>query len=114
MIKIRKDVLSGSAPGQIRELTAGLASAPLRDLAVQLAGDPGLTVSVITYDDGRAELEVLHTGPPCHTEDTIDTRRFTRQQPPARRLSITGPAGLQDAVTLVRGILLDAAAHEGA
>jgi hypothetical protein len=113
VIKICKAILSGSAPGQIREQTKGLVSAPLRDLAVQLAGDPGLTVSVITYDDGRQELEILHTGPPCHTEDTIDTRRFTRQQAPARRLSITGPAGLQDAVALVRGILLDAAAPDG-
>ena len=40
MITIRKVILSGSTPGQIRDQTQGLASAPLRDLAVQLAGDP--------------------------------------------------------------------------
>jgi hypothetical protein len=62
MIKICKTVLSGSAPGKIRDETEGLASAPLRDLAVKLAADPALTVSVITYEDGRQELEVLHTG----------------------------------------------------
>jgi hypothetical protein len=110
VIKICKAIVSGSAPEQIREQTQGLVSAPLRELAAQLASDPGLTVSVITYDDGRQELEILHTGPPHHTEDTIDTRRFTRQpqQAPARSLSIIGPGGLQDAVALVRGILLDA------
>jgi hypothetical protein len=112
VIKICKATLSGSAPGQIREQTRGLGSAPLRELAAQLAGDPGLTVSVITYDDGRQELEILHTGPPHHTEDTIDTRRFTRQsqQTPVRSLSVIGPGGVQDAVALVRAILLDATA----
>ena len=59
-----KTVLSGAAPGHIREQTEGLAPAQLRELAVQLAADPDLTVSVISYDDGRQELEVLHTGPP--------------------------------------------------
>jgi hypothetical protein len=33
---------------------------------------------VITYQDGAAELEVLHTGPPHHTEPTIDSDRFAR------------------------------------
>ena len=112
MITISKAVLSGSTPGQIRDQTQGLASAPLRDLAVQLAGDPDLTVSVITYDDGTQELEVLHTGPPQLTEDTIDCLRFTRQPSgaPARTLSVASPAGLQEVVTLVRAMLLDAAA----
>ena len=64
MIKISKTVLSGAAPAHIREQTEGLAPAQLRELAVQLVADPDLTVSVIAYDDGRAELEVLHTGPP--------------------------------------------------
>ena len=54
MIKISKTVLSGAAPGHIREQTEGLAPAQLRELAVQLAADPDLTVSVIAYDDGRA------------------------------------------------------------
>ena len=48
-----------------------------------------LTVSVITYSDGRQELEVLHTGPPHHTEQTIDSDRFTRQ--PGRTLPIAEP-----------------------
>jgi hypothetical protein len=59
VIKISKTILSGAAPGQIREQAERLASAQLRELAVQLAADPDLTVSVIAYDDGRAELEVL-------------------------------------------------------
>ena len=63
MITIRKAILSGSTPGQIRDQTQGLASAALRDLAVQLAGDRDLTVSVITYGDGTQELEVLPTRP---------------------------------------------------
>jgi hypothetical protein len=66
---------------------------------------------VITYYDGRLELEVLHTGPPHRTEHTIDCRRFTGQpqQEASRTLSIATPHGLQDAITLVRAILLDAA-----
>lgn len=111
MITICKAILSGATPGQIREQTQSLAPGPLRELAVQLATDPDLTVSVITYVDGRQELEVLHTGPPRHTQDSIDCRRFTRQPPaaPARTLSVTGPGSLQDAIALVRGILLNAA-----
>lgn len=113
MITVCKTVLSGAAPGRARELAAGLASAPLRELAVQLASDPDLTVSVITYDDGRAELEVLHTGPPHLTEHDIDAHRFTCQDGPAaaRTLSIATPGGLRDALALVRGILQDAAAR---
>ena len=49
MIKISKTVLSGAAPGHIREQTEGLAPAQLRELAVQLTADPDLTVSVISY-----------------------------------------------------------------
>ena len=52
MITISKVILSGAAPGQIRQQAAGLASASLRDLAAELATDPELTVSVITYQDG--------------------------------------------------------------
>jgi DMSO/TMAO reductase YedYZ molybdopterin-dependent catalytic subunit len=44
MITISKVILSGAAPGQIRDQTSGLASAPLRDLAAELAADPDLTV----------------------------------------------------------------------
>jgi hypothetical protein len=110
---ICKTVLSGSTPAQIREQVQDLAPAQLRDLAVQLAGDPDLTVSVISYDDGRLELEVLHTGPPFCTEDTIDCRRFTRQpgQDVSRTVSIATPDGVRDAVTLVRAVLLDATAR---
>ena len=66
---------------------------------------------MITSDDGTQELEVLHTGPPHRTEDTIDCRRFSRQPSgtPARTLSIASQAGLQEAISLIHGILLDAA-----
>jgi hypothetical protein len=111
VISISKTVLSGTAPEQIRDQTAGLASAPLRDLAAKLAADPDLTVSVITYGDGRQELEVLHTGPPHHTEDTIDQRKFTRpaEESAGWTLSISTQAGLQDAATAIRTTLLNAA-----
>ena len=110
MIKICKTVLSGASPGHIREQTEGLAPAQLRELAVQLAADPDLTVSVITYDDGRAELEVLHTGPPHRTEHDIDPGRFTRQPTaiPAQTIPVTGPSSFQDAARLIRAILWDA------
>jgi hypothetical protein len=110
VITIRKTVFSDSTPGRIRDQLEGVATAPLGDLALELAADPDLTVSVITYDDGRLELEVLHTGLPHRTEDTIDCRRFTGQHPQAtsRTLSIAAPTGLQDAVTMVRAILGDA------
>jgi hypothetical protein len=67
MVTICKAILSGSAPAQIRDQTEGLSPEWLRDLAVKLAGDPALTVSVITGEDGTSELEVLNTGPPHHT-----------------------------------------------
>ena len=88
----------------------GLAPAQLRELAVQLAADPDLTVSVITYDDGRAELEVLHTGPPHRTEHTIDCCRFEREPAaaPARTMSVATPAALLDAAEAIRAILWDA------
>jgi hypothetical protein len=106
---ICKTILSGSTPEQIRDQIDGLAPAQLGELAVRLAEDPDLTISVIAYDDGRRELEVLHTGPPHRTEHTIDRRRFARQPQatPPRNLSIATSAGLQDAIALVRGILLD-------
>ena len=105
MITISKAVLSGSAPARIREETEGLESGWLRDLAVKLAGDPALTVSVITREDGTQELEVLHSGPPHHTEQTIDSDRFTRQ--PGQTLPIAEPPDVQNAVAVVRAILLD-------
>jgi len=111
MITICKAILSGAKPAQIREQTEGLIPGWLRDLAVKLAGDPTLTVSVITYQDGAQELEVLHTGPPHHTEHSVDRRRFARQRPgtQAQTLSIADPDGLQHALALVRAILRDAA-----
>ena len=111
MITICKTVLSGATPARIRAQTEGLASGGLRDLAVKLAGDPALTVSVITHEDGTQELEVLHTGPPHHTEDTVDHRSFTRQalQTPGWTQSISTQAGLQDAVTAIRTVLNAAA-----
>jgi len=110
VITICKAVLSGAAPGRVREQAGGLAPAGLRDLAVRLAGDPDLTVSVITYDDGRQELEVLRAGLPYLSEDTIDRHQFTRRPEHGATRSVSGatPAGLQDAIALVRGVLLDA------
>jgi hypothetical protein len=110
MISIRKDILSGATPQQIRDLTTELPSAQLRELAVSLAEDPNLTVCVITYDSGAQELEVLHTGPPHRTEHSIDPWKFTRQSaaPPARTMSISTQPALRDAVEMIRAILWDA------
>jgi hypothetical protein len=105
MITICKAILSGAKPAQIREQTEGLIPGWLRDLAVKLAGDPALTVSVITYQDGAQELEVLRTGPPHHTEQTIDGDRFTRQH--AETLPVAEPPDVQNAVALIRSMLLD-------
>jgi hypothetical protein len=112
VITICKTILTGRDARQVREQTEGLAPARLRDLAVQLAAHPDLTVSVITYDDGTQELEVLHTGPPHRTEHTIDCRKFTRD-PGAEQgwtLSIARQSGLHDAVRLIQATLADAAA----
>ncbi len=109
MIITRTDVLSGATPQQIQDHTAGLAPASLAGLAARLAEDPGLRVSVITYDDGSKALEVLRAGPPGHTEHTIDRRRFTRPDgSPARTLPLAGQSGLQDAIRLIRATLQDA------
>ena len=107
MITICKAVLSGAKPAQIREQTEGLESDGLRDLAVKLAGDAALTVSVLSYADGRTELEVLRTGPPGETEETIDSRLLALQtgQVPVQRLPIAGPPDVQHAAALVRTIL---------
>jgi hypothetical protein len=110
VIKISKTILSGADPAHVREQAAGVAPAQLRELAIQLAADPDLTVSVIAYDDGRAELEVLHTGPPHRTEHTIDLGRFTREPAaiPPQAIPVTSRSSFQDAARLVRAILWDA------
>ncbi len=106
MIQICKTVLTGAAPALIREQADRLTPAPLRELAAQLAADPDLTVSVITYDDGRAELEVLHTGPPRHAADAIDTW-FARgpDAPPARTMPAATPDAAARAAALIRAVL---------
>ena len=52
---------------------------------------------MITYSDGRQELEVLHSGPPHHTEETIDHRGFTRQtqEAPGWTLPVSTQDGLR-------------------
>jgi hypothetical protein len=83
MITFCKAVLSGATPQQIRDQTSDLAPARLRYLAVRLAEHPDLRVSVSTYDDGSQEVEMLYTGPPHRTEDTIDRWKFSRRGPAA-------------------------------
>jgi uncharacterized protein YaaW (UPF0174 family) len=65
---------------------------------------------VISYENGRQELEVLHTGPPHRTEHTIDCCRFEREPAaaPARTVSVSTPAALRDAAEAIRAILRDA------
>ena len=81
--------------------------ARLRELALHLASYPDLRVSVIIYEDGSAELEVLHAGPPHHTEATIDRGKFTGQ-PDAESgwvVDLTGDSALERATDLIRGTL---------
>ena len=84
MITIHKAVLSGATLSEIRDQVEELARGPggnaasalLGDLAVELAAHSDLRVSVITYEDGTEELEVLHVGPPHGDENTIDRGKF--------------------------------------
>lgn len=71
MITVRKDRLSGTpdeVSEKVEELSRGMAlheymaGTRLRALAVELAMYPGLTVSVVTYDDESQELEVVLSG----------------------------------------------------
>jgi hypothetical protein len=73
MITSQKTILSGS-PSDIRRTVEELAfdqephehqaGARLRELAVSLAMQPGFSVSVISYEDGSQELEVVLTDHP--------------------------------------------------
>lgn len=127
MITIRKAVATRVPPDQIRAGIEALASrsgtsgpgtsvpgpgdaeveARLRELALHLASYPDLRVSVIIYEDGSAELEVLHAGPPHHTEATIDRGKFAGQ-PAAESgwvVDLTGDSALERATDLIRGTL---------
>jgi hypothetical protein len=122
MITIRKAVATRVPPDQIRAGIEALASrsgasgpgpgdaeveARLRQLALHLASYPDLRVSVIIYEDGSAELEVLHAGPPHHTEATIDRGKFAGQ-PAAESgwvVDLTGDSALERATDLIRGTL---------
>ncbi len=130
MITIRKAVATRVPPDQIRAVIEALTSgsgtsgsgtsgsgpgdaevaARLRDLALHLASYRDLRVSVISYEDGSAELEVLHAGPPHHTEATIDRGKFAGR--PATEsgwiVDLTGDSALEHATDLIRGTLLAA------
>ena len=98
---ISKTILSGAPPDQVRALAAGLATVPLRALAIHLADDPALAVSVITYQDGTAELEVLHTGPPRPDPQATSPGQLL----PPRTLPLATPADLDDAITMIRALI---------
>jgi hypothetical protein len=122
MLTIRKAVATRVPPDQIRAGIEALTSrsgtsepgpgdaeveARLRELALHLASYPDLRVSVIIYEDGSAELEVLHAGPPHHTEATIDRGKFAGQ-PAAESgwvVDLTGDSALERATDLIRGTL---------
>jgi hypothetical protein len=90
---ISKTTLSGARPGRVRTLAAGLATFAQRALAVHLAAEPELAVSVITYQDG--------TGPPRPAPDAASPPWL----PPARTLPLATPAGQGDAVTVIRALI---------
>jgi hypothetical protein len=120
MITIRKAVATRVPTDQIRAGIEALTSrsgtsgpgdaqveARLRELALHLASYPDLRVSVIIYEDGSAELEVLHAGPPHHTEATIDCGKFVGQ-PAAESgwvVDLTSDSALEHATDLIRGTL---------
>jgi hypothetical protein len=142
MITIRKAVARRVPPDQVRAVIEALASGPetsgpearepgsyepgtteprpgdaeaaarLRDLALHLASYRDLRVSVITYDDGSAELEVLHAGPPHHTAATIDRGRFAGRPAaePGWVVDLAGDSALEQAADLIRATLLKASA----
>ncbi len=100
-----RDPAAGSAPGQ------DLTPERLRELALTLADRSGLRVSVIIYEDGTCELQVLHAGPP-RPAGTADPARFTG--PAAEALgqirSIAGDCDLQAAADLIQATLREAGA----
>ena len=97
---------TGPGPGDAE------APARLRDLALHLASYRDLRVSVITYDDGSAELEVLHAGPPHHTAATIDCGRFAGRPAaePGWVVDLADDSALERATDLIRATLLKASA----
>ena len=122
MLTIRKAVATRVPPDQIRAGIEALASrsgtpgpgpgdaevqARLRELALHLASYPDLRVSVIIYEDGSAELEVLHAGPPHHTEATIDCGKFAGRAATESGwvVDLTGDSALEHATDLIRGTL---------
>jgi hypothetical protein len=109
VIIISKAILSATTARHVRELVSGLDPAPLWDLALELAAQPGLRVSVITYQDGSTELEVLADGPPHRDEHTIDCRRFTRPDRLGRSrvLPPAGQPGLHAAVDMIQALMRD-------
>lgn len=112
VITIRQGIITGVPASAGRTEGRQLTAARLHDLALKLAVHHDLRVSVITYQDGEAVLEVLHVGPPRCTADTIDREVFARpgHAAPCGVLSVSDEAGLRDAVDLIRGTLLKAAA----
>ena len=120
MITIRKAVISRVWPDQLRapapdpgeDADAVPAAARLRDLAQHLAAYRDLQVSVITYEDGRAELQVLHAGPPHHTQDTIDCGKFggPDRSAPGWVVSLADEGGLDVVADLIRATLQEAGA----
>jgi hypothetical protein len=84
-------------------------AARLRDLALLLASYRDLRVSVITYEDGSAALEVLHAGPPHHTADSIDHRKFAGRAAtaPGWVVDLADDSALQHVTDLIRAALLE-------
>lgn len=106
MITIRKGVISRVWPDR-RQAPAPdehPSVARLRDLALHLAAQQDLRVSVITYEDGRAELEVLHAGPPHRTTETMGA---PDPAVPGWVVSLAAEGGLEDVADLVCATLRD-------
>jgi hypothetical protein len=119
MITIRKAVANRVPPDQLQAAMQAPAAEPglgddaaaarLRHLAAHLASYQDLRVSVITFEDGSTELEVLLAGPPHHTSDTIDRGRFAGRATtePGWVVDLAGDSALERATDLIRTTLLE-------
>ncbi len=117
MITIRKAVVNRIPADQIRAGLEALARRPettqrLRELALMLASDRDLRVSVISYEDGSSELEVLHAGPPHHTAPTTGRPKSGGPDAgaPGWVASLADESALADTTELIREMLRGAIA----
>lgn len=116
MITIHKVLLDGTPDDlqrKVEELARDqgpyeyLAGTRLRELAVALAMHDDLRVSVVTYEDGSQELEVVLTGDPHCDAVMIDRNKLGDQCQVTweRWLAINDAPATRIAVSLIKAVL---------